>query len=281
MHKKRFLFVGVRTDILHYMLEKNMNVVALLPENNAYHHKKLEKISFKTKEHIIENITKIDFDIFVSNGCPYILPVSKIQKSHQIFINIHPSLLPKFKGLHPINGAIFLSKETGATCHIMDDSIDGGKIISQVELHNDMNIQLPLLYQMCFLAELEAFKIALQNKFMPLSIQPKERETYFKRSDINSTIILEQETSEDIINKTKALSIKGQFIKIFLQEKEMPIKSASIIHNDFLSKIFTKHHINTIVLKYENFVLIKKDKHFLELELIEHTNTNLFNKLES
>ena len=48
------------------------------------------------------------------------------------FINIHPSLLPAFKGKDAIQRA-FLSgvKVSGVTVHRVTDELDGGKIIAQ------------------------------------------------------------------------------------------------------------------------------------------------------
>lgn len=48
-------------------------------------------------------------------------------------INIHPSLLPAFKGAHAIRDAFeYGVKVYGVTIHEVDSSLDGGRIISQV-----------------------------------------------------------------------------------------------------------------------------------------------------
>lgn len=48
-------------------------------------------------------------------------------------INIHPALLPAFKGAHAIRDAFdFGVKVFGVTIHFIDDTVDGGKIVSQV-----------------------------------------------------------------------------------------------------------------------------------------------------
>jgi methionyl-tRNA formyltransferase len=47
-------------------------------------------------------------------------------------INIHPALLPKYRGRYSIPHAIFNGEEwTGATIHYMDKGIDSGSIIMQ------------------------------------------------------------------------------------------------------------------------------------------------------
>ena len=56
-------------------------------------------------------------------------------------INVHPSLLPKYKGLHAIEQAMKAGEtETGATVHYVNEELDGGEIIIQSKvpiLHND------------------------------------------------------------------------------------------------------------------------------------------------
>lgn len=47
--------------------------------------------------------------------------------------NIHPSILPAFKGFNPIEKAVKNSaKFFGATIHLVDSSVDGGKIVGQI-----------------------------------------------------------------------------------------------------------------------------------------------------
>jgi len=50
----------------------------------------------------------------------------------QRILNIHPSLLPAFPGLHPHRQAIeYGVKYSGATVHLVDGALDGGPIVVQ------------------------------------------------------------------------------------------------------------------------------------------------------
>ena len=55
-------------------------------------------------------------------------------------INIHPSLLPKFKGLNTFE-RILEKKEikTGCTVHFVNEKLDGGRIISQKSFYIMIN----------------------------------------------------------------------------------------------------------------------------------------------
>ena len=55
-------------------------------------------------------------------------------------INIHPSLLPSFKGARAIEQAMeYGVKIFGATIHYVDSSLDGGRIIAQRAVEYDGN----------------------------------------------------------------------------------------------------------------------------------------------
>ena len=47
-------------------------------------------------------------------------------------INVHPSLLPKYKGLHAVEQAMEAGEEfAGCTVHYVNEELDGGEIIMQ------------------------------------------------------------------------------------------------------------------------------------------------------
>ena len=61
-----------------------------------------------------------------------ILSKNFINKFNKKIINIHPSLLPKFKGLNTYLRILKeKEKKTGCTVHYVDDRLDSGKIIAQ------------------------------------------------------------------------------------------------------------------------------------------------------
>ena len=91
------------------------------------------KTDYETE--ILHLLKKHNVDLICLAG--YLRMVSKIlldEYNHKT-INIHPSLLPDFKGLHAIKRAFDSgAKTTGVTTHFVDHTLDGGKIIDQVEV---------------------------------------------------------------------------------------------------------------------------------------------------
>ena len=64
-----------------------------------------------------------------------ILSSSFIKKFNHSILNIHPSLLPKYKGLNTHVRALKNNdKFTGATVHLVTSKLDSGKIILQKKI---------------------------------------------------------------------------------------------------------------------------------------------------
>lgn len=75
----------------------------------------------------------VDVAIVASYG--KILPNSLLQQPKQGFINVHPSLLPKYRGATPLEAAILAGdQETGVTIIQLDSEMDHGPIIAQKSL---------------------------------------------------------------------------------------------------------------------------------------------------
>lgn len=71
-------------------------------------------------------------DLVILAGFMRILTEGFVQHYHGKMLNIHPSLLPKFKGLHTHRRAIEANEaEHGCSVHFVTPELDGGPIIGQ------------------------------------------------------------------------------------------------------------------------------------------------------
>ena len=84
---------------------------------------------------IIKHLKENKIDLIVLAGYMRILSPEFVNKYRGRIINIHPSLLPAFKGEHGIKDAFdYGVKVTGVTVHFVDEHMDNGAIIVQQAL---------------------------------------------------------------------------------------------------------------------------------------------------
>ena len=105
---------------------KNHNVPAFIFNSKDYESKE------EYEELIVEKLEEYNVDLVCLAGymriCGYVL----LKKYEGRIINIHPALLPSFKGAHGIKDAFdYGVKVFGVTIHYVDQDIDSGKIIAQ------------------------------------------------------------------------------------------------------------------------------------------------------
>jgi|GEM_PF-237392 len=75
------------------------------------------------------------FDLVLLAGYMRILPPRVVQPYEGKIINIHPSLLPKYPGLHGIQQAFDAkASRTGVTIHLVNEGVDEGAILAQASL---------------------------------------------------------------------------------------------------------------------------------------------------
>lgn len=97
-----------------------------------------EKITNNTE--FKEEIKKIEPDLVCVVSYGVILPKSFLKIPKLGCINVHPSLLPKYRGPAPIQWAILNGDETtGVTIMYLNEKMDAGDIITQKEVKIDEN----------------------------------------------------------------------------------------------------------------------------------------------
>ena len=87
------------------------------------------------EDRLLKLLKRNNVDLICLAGFMKILSGSFIKKFYGPILNIHPSLLPRYKGLNTHNRAIQnKDKYSGATVHIVNDKLDSGKIILQAKV---------------------------------------------------------------------------------------------------------------------------------------------------
>ena len=86
-------------------------------------------------EVLLSNVESLKPDLVVLAGFMKVLPANFVNALSPKIINLHPSLLPDFKGAHAVRDALAAgASKTGATIHIVDEGVDTGRILLQAEV---------------------------------------------------------------------------------------------------------------------------------------------------
>jgi len=81
---------------------------------------------------IIDILDQYHVDLVIMAGWMRIVTEVLIEAFPERILNIHPSLLPSFKGIHAIEQAFnYGVKITGCTVHLLSLEVDSGKILKQ------------------------------------------------------------------------------------------------------------------------------------------------------
>ncbi len=157
MKPLNIVFAGtpdISAIVLNDLLKSHHNIIAVYsqPDRPAGRGKKLkpsptkviaeqnsipvfQPLSFKKDPQAIEELKTLKPDIMVVIAYGLLLPKQVLDTPKFGCINIHVSLLPKYRGAAPIQRAILNGdKETGITIMQMDEGLDTGDILSQEKI---------------------------------------------------------------------------------------------------------------------------------------------------
>jgi len=194
----------------------------------------------------LEHIKQLKPDIVVVVAYGQIIPSEFLDLQNIIFINIHASLLPKWRGAAPIQRAIMnCDKETGISIMKIEEELDAGPILlkSKIEIKKNNNYE-ELSNKMSSLGAkliLDALDLIEKKKanFVP---QDQKKATYAKKIKKTESKIDWNLEAKDIVAKINAFypnpgcwfNLKGSRIKIIkaieIQTNSLP---GEIINNSF------------------------------------------------
>ena len=93
------------------------------------------RISSKREDDIIAIFGAYNVDLIVMAGWMRVVSKKFCKAFEGRLINLHPSLLPKYKGLNAIEQAMASGdSETGCTVHFVTEELDSGAIIKQQQV---------------------------------------------------------------------------------------------------------------------------------------------------
>lgn len=160
---KRILFVGM-PDTAYLTLQAvhsaGFNIVGVVspPENHPASFafcSFAQKLGYTTitpkksvkEQAFIKDVAKLNADLAVVTSYSQRFPKTLLNAVKDGFINVHPSLLPEYRGANPYSHVIINNEQvTGVTIHKMDETFDTGNILVQYPMEILQNDTMGMLF---------------------------------------------------------------------------------------------------------------------------------------
>ncbi len=185
------------------------------------------------KNELLKIMKKLRPDLAIVAAFGMILIKEMLDIPKYGFLNIHPSLLPRWRGASPIQSAILAGDEkTGVSIMLLDEKMDEGPILVQKEFKIE-NKNYKELENM--LSELGAKMLTeIIPKWINGEINPQQQDsskaTYTQKIQKEDGLINLNETPEMTEKKIRAFTPwPGAYI--FIDGKRLIIAQAEIIHS--------------------------------------------------
>ena len=218
-------------------------------------------IAFDEEE--INHIKKLNPDLVIVVAYGKILPVKLLNLDKVLFINVHASLLPRWRGAAPIQRAIMnLDHETGVSIMKIVTKLDAGPVLlqSKIKITKEINYK-ELSSQMSELGAkliLDTLKL-IESKRTDFIEQNESQATYAKKIEKSETKINWNDDAEKIVAKINAFSpnpgcwfeLNGSRVKIIKAKKLISEGIPGTILDDNLTISCSKNAIQIKEIKKE------------------------------
>ena len=213
-------------EVKEYAIEKNIKV---------YQPEKLRE-----NKEIVDTLKDINPDVICVVAYGKIIPKEILEIPKYGCVNVHPSLLPQYRGSAPIQWAILNGdKETGVTTMYLDEGMDSGDIILQTKTLIDKDETSGELWDRLSKIGAELLVETLEkieNKTAPRIKQPKEFTLAPMLEKSQAKIDWESKTAQEIKNLVRGLNpIMGAYS--VLNEKKIKFwKVDKLSIEEFINK---------------------------------------------
>ncbi|MBY3673509.1 MULTISPECIES: formyltransferase family protein [Vibrio] len=215
----------------------------------------------------IKDFMDVDVKVVVCAG--YMKIVSRKYLASKTFINTHPSLLPKYRGVHSLAWAMLnFEKRLGFTIHLMNENIDDGPILEQFEIEykDETSKEIYLKFEDYVETRLgRVVKDFCEGKILPKE-QDKMAATWVARRNLRDCLIKYEYTIEYIERMFKVLVRPYPLPMIELRGNVYEITSASFIKTNYYTDIGRVLNIENrdVYIKVSNGILVVKELRVLD-----------------
>ena len=222
----------------------------------------VRRFGTKEKAEILHDLEQRPFEVLISQGCPFVLPISRLRRAGRRFLNVHPSYLPRLQGKHPANGALLFGEQfAGATLHEMEVRVDAGRIIHQEKFPLTADIDLPLLYDLLFDLEVRVFETGMRklidSHFEYQGEEPRGEGSYYSRRADDMRIDFADQSNAEIERRVRAFGLPAQGVAASIDGQPARVFAAEQVVNPYLLTRFSSREPGESLLKYDGAVLVK------------------------
>lgn len=179
---------------------------------------------------IYEELKSYDYDILLSCAFGQFIPTKVLELAKKGSLNIHGSLLPKYRGAAPIQHSLLNGDDVTGICLIyMVNKMDAGDIIFEKSINIDLKDTSETLFKK--LSSLSAENIVkwledFYNGNFKIKKQNEDLVTLAPKLEKQSALIEQDLTVNDAFNKIRAFSSNpGAYL--FFQNKRLKVYYAS------------------------------------------------------
>lgn len=254
LHEIIFVFTDKQSiEIINFSQNKSIPIFIGNPRKNSTS----EFIQFK------------EIEVLLSVNYLYIIDRQLIEKPTVLALNIHGSLLPKYRGRTPHVWAIINNEtKTGITAHLIEEDCDTGPIVDQEIIHidpEDTGQNILEKFKIHYTPFVQKILTQIENKTFHLTVQNESEATYFgKRIPDNGRINWDWQ-KERIKNWVRAQSHPYPGAFCFINDNkiiidEIAFNKAGYHFEDANGLVIS---INPILIKTSNGVVeLKKIRNF-------------------
>lgn len=188
---------------------------------------------------IYAELKQLEFDYFLTAAFGQYIPMNVLELSKKASVNIHGSIVPKYRGAAPIQNAILNGEtQTGITLIYMTKVIDSGHILKSANIKIDQTDTSETLFKKLSLLAAKNIEQWIKELFcgdFQEIIQDESLVTFAPKLLKENSLLKNDDTVEYNFNKIRAYStnpgaytyLNDKRIKIFYAQKEFK-KNAQI-----------------------------------------------------
>ncbi|WP_331706645.1 methionyl-tRNA formyltransferase [Mycoplasmopsis agalactiae] len=182
---------------------------------------------------IADELRALDYDYLVTAAFGQLIPTSVLQIAKKLNLNVHGSILPKYRGATPVQHALLNNdKTTGVSLMEMVKAMDAGDVFAKIEFEiSETDVASSLLKKISLLTadHIVEWLNKIDKGELAREVQDKSKVTFSPKLNKEDAEITKDFTCDQAISKIRAYEynpgafayINGKRVKLFFAIKKV------------------------------------------------------------